>query len=880
MTISFGIYLTQRNCGLMNCIANTQQQKLVEHMSSVGYLAWELAKHSGITQSKLLGAIYTTGCLHDLGKLDPNFQNFLLKGSVDTSIDGVHLEVPRKKSFSFDEYPRHNEISLMLVDIIRASYRGRLGKNNRAHSEYVAHGVYWHHAQPMRSKGKLPDMVSIAKIFKESLGDSWGSLLNDVTKLLVEIKSHGKSLGGPIEFLPELTTDDIEDELDDPVEHRSMFPQYKQYTESDSLEDVAIQCEENAKRSLIRAFVNTADCIVSALSPDELDNIAFENVAKRHVATHNSALSDGITGMENNFEHMFPNSERNNVQLSVANKLTKVDSIPVLSGAAGCGKTKISLSWAKPLNQDVFWICPRVGVCQGLFGELSSLDYLHSNRIELFTGELKTTYKPDGSYDTPADEFLSGDVTVMTIDQISSALTTHSGVPLLFRLINSTLIFDEYHELILSDGFNLFLKEIMSMKKLCCKNDMLLVSATPNLWFTENFLDVYRSDIVECKSFNEQPYTFTFPDFTPDAVDDPFKVPRENKSLVVTNTAKAAQVSYLQNLGLEKSMLCHSKYSPSDKQLVFKNVMTAFGKGSAPSNKVLRSSPVTQASLNISVESLVTEITNAENWCQRLGRLDRFAEGFDNEMCTPIPSVISELTKGSSKCPTSRFLSSMKQRESAFAWTAFIRKHLGDGKQHTLREVYDHYREFYLLKENQVALNNDLMKVINSSIKRVNIMQYCPVQYPKKKNSVKNDKVNRVSLRGSSCYVKVGVVDVSDIKTMPILSTNYLQERLTLSRDDIKGFGDKRKDLIDFMRKKLHHLESSTSYKDSYGGKYVVERDGMLLDRACQSLSPVYISYTGNDLDKVNSSGPDDAIYYINGEQPIGLMSLSTLQKL
>lgn len=863
----------------MDLYANTRRQTLCEHSSSVGYLAWELAKQSGVSNEKLLGAIYASGALHDIGKVDPNFQGFLSQGKTDDTGDGVHLVSPSKKPFSFNEYPRHNELSLIFVNIIREASRGRIGKNNRAYSEYISHAVYWHHAQPIRDAGKLANPEAIAQIFKSNVGSGWESSLKQLSILLKDIIAHGKKLGAPVEFIPEFSLEDVSEELDDPVKHQAEFPSYKQYTESADVGAIADQCEANAKRALVRAFITTADRIVSSMDVDKLASTSLSELASHYVNKDNINIAASINQMESNFEALFPGSKRNKIQQSVSEKLKSTSGIPVLSGAAGCGKTKIALSWAKHFEQDVFWICPRVSVCQGVYSELKSKEYLSDASVEIYTGEIKRTHTPDGDFETPAESAMSSDVVVATIDQISKALTTHTSIPLLFKLINSTILFDEYHELILGEGFNLFLKELLCMKALCGKRDAMLISATPNLWFTEQFLGVYRKDVAECQSFNEQKYTFSFPDYSRESDNTPFSMPRNSvRTLVITNTAKEAQVNYINNQHDENALLCHSKFSPKDKQDVFDNVMKSFGKGAKSTYTALRSSPVTQAALNISAEHLVTEVTNAENWCQRLGRLDRFGEGFGNEMVTPIPEAIVGLTKGARACPTSRFLASMHQRESAFAWVKFVRETLGDGNPHGLSEVYDCYREFYRRPENQAAISSDMMKVLNKSIKRVNAMAYAPVQFPKKKTVDKDGRVSKVSLRGESCYIKVGVVDLSEIQT-DIVSYRYLGEPLTLSRDALKGFASKRLDIIDFMRKKLHNLISAADFKEFYGGKYVVDRDGPLLDRACQIDAPVYVSYTAEHLDRVSSQGPDDAIYYVIGKQPVGLMAKSLLEE-
>lgn len=101
--------------------ANTNQQPLDQHLFAVGYVAYLLCQQ--LTDNDTLAkAVFVTGCWHDMGKIDPAFQQWVMdktKKKVCDEIpeEGQHIDSKTGK-FSFEKHPRHNEISLLLYSLL------------------------------------------------------------------------------------------------------------------------------------------------------------------------------------------------------------------------------------------------------------------------------------------------------------------------------------------------------------------------------------------------------------------------------------------------------------------------------------------------------------------------------------------------------------------------------------------------------------------------------------------------------------------------------------------------------------------------------------------------------------------------------------------
>lgn len=819
-------------------IANTKGQKLYKHLFAVGYLSTAIAKiltNNNIHPNLLLAA-FNAGCLHDIGKVLPDFQTWVVKSPENIHTDdGQHIVSPK---YSYDKNAKHHEVSLLIFHMMRDETDKSINSNN---IQLIEHVIYWHHAKTYRTVPfkNLQDIIN--KIKPEQLP----KIINDAYDIINKINE----LSGTYKTIK---FNNIQNDIRLKLE----LPKYKDYNTNDNLNDYQKDIGDNAKNSFIRSVVVTADRLISELSVEELDYYiesgTLHKLAEEHLS-QNSVLPNAIEKCLQKFEINYPNSERNIQQSNAAKQLSQVNEIAVLQGAAGCGKTKIALEWAYHGDaKKIIWVCPRVSVCQNIYHDLTSSEYLSNVNIEINTGEFK--YNKINGIEMPNDKPLSGDIIITTIDQISNTILTHRHVVALLEAMNSHVIFDEYHEYITMDAFNVLFAEFLHCKRLLGENtNTLLVSATPNPIFLTELLDIHKDDCIKVKTFNDKIYNIRFRDYNPEDEDNLFYEPVDNKTFVITNMVSTAQKSFLKNADSENAITWHGKLAPSDTLKCFNTVTDCFGKGGNNSYDILRSSHIIQASINISCDNMISEVSHAENTLQRMGRLNRFGENDNSTLTIGIPTTFEKSNIG-----MGRFLYSMHIYDSSRAWVEYLQsKQL---ENITLGDIYAYYDDFYTIKAYGNAVRKDILKSLKSSVGAIGRNVLDPVAVPVSKKS-EGQYLKKNSLRNDCRYIIASLCKVVNNKV-----SNYAYgyvDGLTLEYNRILGYGDSNKNLLAYMHQKHHKM---------MGGRQS-RKDSILGDAARNSNNPIYVSYTVTDLAKSNEKNNPYAIYYVvHDKQAVGLM--------
>ena len=148
--VNYGVvkrFIGEREIMLEKIYANTNGQRLDEHLFGVAYLAKLFVEKVIPNDENLAKAVFLAGVWHDVGKIDSSFQGWikLNKKFQELSEDGEHIDKKTGK-FSWQKYPRHNELSLFLFELFNAM------SLNKETLSRVKHTIYWHHAKPLRNK--------------------------------------------------------------------------------------------------------------------------------------------------------------------------------------------------------------------------------------------------------------------------------------------------------------------------------------------------------------------------------------------------------------------------------------------------------------------------------------------------------------------------------------------------------------------------------------------------------------------------------------------------------------------------------------------------------------------------------------------------------
>lgn len=886
--------------------ANSKNQLLSHHSLGVANLSLAIFNSFNFSESDLLKVtfenidklkenIFLAGLLHDIGKIDANFQDFLKNknatDSKDTPLDGVHyLENKEKDTFSFLNYPRHNELSWAISSQLLSN------------EKEVLYAVFFHHAQVKRDV-VWDNCKMLMKAYKDEniMSFSVKSFFDEILKNENSCSVYRETILSLMENISNLSF--WKNEKDIPA-FLFKAESANDYLNNNMKEKDLIEI----KNLLLRSIVVSADRIISSISAKELSDCVEDNSWEYLLSSISSPslLETEINEMLSRFIAMNETNPlgrlRDTQQSEIAKKLSSHNDVATLFGPAGCGKTKIFLEWYSnklklnpgDKNKKLYIIAPRKMICFSLFNELRE-QYIPNSKIELLTGENKLFW--DGERVTPLESLTSqkieSEVVITTIDQLVSIMLSHTKIDLLADFLNSYVIFDEFHEFFNIAGIVLLFKFFMKLKIFKENSKTLLVSATPNYFLLEDVLGVSKEAVEYIDTFNKQPYKFIFSKYLVDnkksALEESFLFEKQKEgSIIIFNTATKAQSSTLDVQG--EDVICfHSKFTGADKAEIYNEIKNNWSNKHPSTTKVLRSGPIVQASLNISTMNLVTQVCSAENWCQRIGRANRFASDIDTAVVTTVLSdkTIEGITANNSEA---HFLDKVSIKNQTFAWVDyFLNKNFSEFNWNdkneisvvlSLSNVYEQYREFHSLPSTKSSYLQDFTRVVEDSMKIFSKNDFTPFEYWKKPKKKKGERMSSLNIRGSSVFVLPLKYDVYkkslnewlyipsedlDMKNLLAVSENFF--------DGKAGLIHNHKEILSKMR--IDGFANAGYEKMSYYKNMTTEK---IKKEAKNSTSPLLLSFE-ESVPNSKVLNQEGWFYVTKGKVKVGLFENKYLFK-
>lgn len=494
----------------------------------------------------------------------------------------------------------------------------------------------------------------------------------------------------------------------------------------------------------------------------------------------------------------------------------------IIKAPAGFGKTIMGVMWSFKYNKKVIWVTPRNTIAESLY--LSVIEEFENLNINptiqlILSGEIKHTNNDDlGMYDA--------DVIITNIDNFLLPNFNNSIMDASSLLLSSTVIFDEYHELITDAPLMSLFVGIMRTRHRLTRASTLLLSATPvpceHLWDTlSNKTVVLPNKETHYPAVHDKHYLIK-------VTNEKQYIKPNTNTLVVKNTISSSQKGKMEG---EYSLLLHSSFIDEKKEEDFRSLIHGYNKRSEinPNKSNVIGTHIIQASLDISFNNLFEDVMSPQSTLQRIGRCDRFGNCEGESVVT----IIKELPDGYNDS-TIRSEASIKSllynKNLSDMWFDFLSDY--NNARMTLDELYVVYNDFNRIYE--VEIKRYIQSRFDESTRLLSKIHPFKVKEKKRDDKVMTAGSNKLRSVNSEVFY---IVEHEDGKSWV---GPFTKQIIRDFKNEFNETGNIMRRMVKTMEKIRNSNDERFEYNDIIDSKKVAIED--IRDRARKSNTP-YIAY-------------------------------------
>lgn len=284
----------------------------------------------------------------------------------------------------------------------------------------------------------------------------------------------------------------------------------------------------------------------------------------------------------------------------------------LILSSCGSGKTEASYYISKKWNKKVLYAYPMKTLASSIYNRLNQYEkILNSNK-------LRTIQHSSAS----EDKFLSGDMCITTIDQILSgylAIGTQSFIKGK-NVVTSNFIFDEIQ--LFEPGKTLKTTICMLDKLKDNGNKFVIMTATMPKNLIDFLANRYDMEVTITKraSIDDRKVKLYYKE----NLDFNKIVAFEKKQIIICNSQKEQEDICSNINNKDRIILLNNKLLKEDRENVEKLVFEYFGKKSKENNKILITTQIVEAGMDISTTRMYSSLSPIDSLIQREGRVCRW----------------------------------------------------------------------------------------------------------------------------------------------------------------------------------------------------------------------------------------------------------------